>query len=57
MTDESTAGIRKSNRRWQSDVIVDLIKHYDFPYIALNPGRGTGPSPVAVGGEGRYDGY
>ena len=38
MTDESAAGIRKSNRRWQSDVIVDLIKHYDFPYIALNPG-------------------
>ena len=36
MTTEGTAGIRKSNRRWQSDVIVDLIKHYDFPYIALN---------------------
>jgi acetolactate synthase-1/2/3 large subunit len=38
MTDESAARIRKSNRRWQSDVIVDLIKHYNFPYIALNPG-------------------
>ena len=23
---------------WQSDVIVDLIKAYDFPYITLNPG-------------------
>src|SRR6516165_7195192 len=38
MTTVSTKGIRKSNRRWQSDVIVDLIKHYDFPYIELNPG-------------------
>ena len=28
----------KTNRRWQSDVIVDLIKQYGFPYIALNPG-------------------
>ena len=25
-------------KAWQSDVIVDLIKHYGFPYIALNPG-------------------
>ncbi len=23
---------------WQSDVIAELIKRYDFPYIALNPG-------------------
>jgi acetolactate synthase-1/2/3 large subunit len=23
---------------WQSDVIVDLIKRYGFPYITLNPG-------------------
>src|SRR5260370_38275295 len=30
--------IKKSNQRWQSDVIVDLIKQYGFPYIALNPG-------------------
>ena len=52
MTDESAAGIRKSNRRWQSDVIVDLIKHYDFPYIALNPGasfRGLHDSLVNYG--------
>ena len=34
---ESTEGIRKSNRRWQSDVIVDLVKRYGFPYVALNP--------------------
>ena len=35
-TDKSA--IKKSTQRWQSDVIVDLIKQYDFPYIALNPG-------------------
>src|SRR5256714_13308242 len=23
---------------WQSDVIVDLIKRYGFPYVTLNPG-------------------
>ncbi len=23
---------------WQSDVIVDCIKRYDFPNITLNPG-------------------
>jgi len=52
MTTVSTKGIRKSNRRWQSDVIVDLIKHYDFPYIALNPGasfRGLHDSLVNYG--------
>ncbi len=27
-----------AKKAWQSDVIVDLIKHYDFPFIALNPG-------------------
>ncbi len=25
-------------RGWQSDVIVDLIKRYGFPFITLNPG-------------------
>ena len=30
--------IKKSDRRWQSDIIVDMIKRYDFEYIALNPG-------------------
>ena len=38
VSDNSAAtAIRKSNQRWQSDIIVDLIKQYDFPYIALNP--------------------
>ena len=52
MTAESTAGIRKSNRRWQSDVIVDLVKRYGFPYVALNPGasfRGLHDSLVNYG--------
>ncbi len=30
--------IKKSDKRWQSDVIVDMIKRYGFEYIALNPG-------------------
>ena len=25
-------------RGWQSDIIVDLIKRYDFEYISMNPG-------------------
>ena len=33
-----TTAIRKSNQRWQSDVIVDMIKRYEIPFIALNPG-------------------
>jgi acetolactate synthase-1/2/3 large subunit len=43
----------KSAPRWQSDVIVDLIKRYGFPYIALNPGasfRGLHDSLVNYGG-------
>jgi acetolactate synthase-1/2/3 large subunit len=32
------SGIKKSNRRWQSDIIVDMIKRYGFEHIALNPG-------------------
>jgi acetolactate synthase-1/2/3 large subunit len=38
--------------RWQSDVIVDLIKRYKFPYIAMNPGasfRGLHDSLVNYG--------
>jgi acetolactate synthase-1/2/3 large subunit len=38
---------------WQSDVIVDLIKRYGFPYITLNPGasfRGLHDSLVNYGG-------
>jgi hypothetical protein len=52
ITTEGTAGIRKSNRRWQSDVIVDLIKRYDFPYVAPNRGasfRGLHDSLVNYG--------
>jgi acetolactate synthase-1/2/3 large subunit len=52
MTTVSTNGIRKSNRRWQSDVIVDLVKRYGFPYVALNPGasfRGLHDSLVNYG--------
>jgi acetolactate synthase-1/2/3 large subunit len=30
--------VKKSDRRWQSDIIVDMIKRYGFEYIALNPG-------------------
>jgi acetolactate synthase I/II/III large subunit len=42
-----------SGVRWQSDVIVDLIKQFGFPYIALNPGasfRGLHDSLVNHGG-------
>ena len=53
VSDDSTIGaIKKSNQRWQSDVIVDMIKLYDFPYIALNPGasfRGLHDSLVNYG--------
>jgi acetolactate synthase-1/2/3 large subunit len=49
MTDTN---IKKSSQRWQSDVIVDLIKQYGFSYIALNPGasyRGLHDSLVNYG--------
>jgi acetolactate synthase-1/2/3 large subunit len=52
MTTVSTKGTRKSNRGWQSDVIVDLVKRYGFPYVALNPGasfRGLHDSLVNYG--------
>lgn len=38
--------------QWQSDVIVDLIKQFDFPHISLNPGasyRGLHDSLVNYG--------
>ena len=55
MTQESTSPKpdKTHNLRWQSDVIVDLIKHYEFPYITLNPGasfRGLHDSLVNYGG-------
>ncbi|MFZ0775893.1 MAG: thiamine pyrophosphate-binding protein [Xanthobacteraceae bacterium] len=42
-----------AKKAWQSDVIVDLLRRYDFPYIALNPGasyRGLHDSLVNYGG-------
>lgn len=42
-----------AERRWQSDVIVDLIRQFGFPHIALNPGasyRGLHDSLVNYGG-------
>src|SRR5436309_1204736 len=44
--------IKKSDRRWQSDIIVDMIKRHGFEYIALNPGasyRGLHDSLVNYG--------
>ncbi|MFM2443919.1 MAG: hypothetical protein RJB09_1105 [Pseudomonadota bacterium] len=41
-------------RGWQSDIIVDLIKRYEFEYIAMNPGasfRGLHDSIVNYGME------
>ena len=38
--------------RWNSDVIVDLMRQYDFPYVPLNPGasfRGLHDSMVNYG--------
>jgi acetolactate synthase I/II/III large subunit len=42
----------KNDTGWQSDVIVDLIKRYRFPYITMNPGasfRGLHDSLVNYG--------
>ncbi len=41
-------------RKWQSDVIVDLLQAYEFDYIAINPGasfRGLHDSLVNYGGD------
>src|SRR5438552_7541565 len=49
---QGNTSIKKSTQRWQSDVVVDLIKQYEFPYIALNPGasfRGLHDSLVNYG--------
>jgi acetolactate synthase I/II/III large subunit len=51
-TQQGNTSIKKSTQRWQSDVVVDLIKQYGFPYIALNPGasfRGLHDSLVNYG--------
>ena len=50
---KSEAPASYAKKAWQSDVIVDLLKHYGFPYIALNPGasyRGLHDSLVNYGG-------
>jgi len=44
----------QSDRKWQSDVIADLIRQFGFPYIALNPGasyRGLHDSLVNYNGD------
>ncbi|MEK9692948.1 MAG: thiamine pyrophosphate-binding protein, partial [Rhodospirillaceae bacterium] len=46
------SGIKKSNTKYQSDVIVDLIKQYGFDHIAHIPGdiyRGLHDSLVNYG--------
>ena len=48
----ASKAVNKNYRGWQSDVIVDLIKQYDFPHISLNPGasfRGLHDSLVNYG--------
>jgi acetolactate synthase-1/2/3 large subunit len=30
--------VKPTKVRWNSDVIVDLMRQYDFPYVPLNPG-------------------
>jgi acetolactate synthase-1/2/3 large subunit len=48
----SNAGKGKIERKWQSDMIVDLIKRYNFPYITMNPGasfRGLHDSIINYG--------
>jgi acetolactate synthase-1/2/3 large subunit len=44
---------RANYRKYQSDVIVDLLKQYGFPYITMNPGasfRGLHDSLINYGG-------
>src|SRR5437764_14053436 len=53
MQDETGRRLATNYRGWQSDVIVDLIKHYGFPHITLNPGasfRGLHDSLVNYAG-------
>ncbi len=54
MTEENdrTKNVVHNYRGWQSDVIVDLIKQYDFEFITLNPGasfRGLHDSLINYG--------
>ena len=46
-----------AGQRWGSDVIVDMLHHYELPYAALNPGasyRGLHDSMVNYGGNKPY---
>ncbi len=46
------SGVAANYRGWQSDIIVDLIKQYDFDFIPLNPGasfRGLHDSLINYG--------
>jgi acetolactate synthase-1/2/3 large subunit len=48
----SNASTGKIERAWQSDMIVDEIKRYDFQYITMNPGasfRGLHDSLINYG--------
>ena len=47
---KSNAPVSYAEKAWQSDVIVDLIKRYGFPYIALNPGASY-PRPARLAGQ------
>src|SRR4249920_3494971 len=50
--DAKTEKKNKNYTGWQSDIIVDLIKQYGFPFITLNPGasfRGLHDSMVNHG--------
>src|SRR5712692_2101136 len=43
----------KPNRRYGSDLVVDMLQRYEIPYVALNPGssyRGLHDSLVNYGG-------
>ena len=35
----SDSTIKKSEKRWQSDVIVDMVKKYKFEYIGAQSRR------------------
>jgi acetolactate synthase-1/2/3 large subunit len=51
--DKPAPAATATGQRWASDVIVDLLHRYDFPYAALNPGasyRGLHDSLVNYGG-------
>lgn len=48
-----TKNVPEEYTKYQSDVIVDLLHHYDFEYVAINPGasfRGLHDSLINYGG-------